>query len=68
MKLPICSQTDASFQYQLTYNLYIAAFIGAGVTLLALVSDDHSHGVSLAALPLQAGTTIGSWDLVTLEV
>lgn len=40
-----------SFQYRMTYDLYIAAFAGAGITLLALVSDYASAGANLAALP-----------------
>jgi len=36
--LPLLMQIS-SHQYQMTYNLYIAAFAGAGITLLALVSD-----------------------------
>lgn len=44
----------------MTYDLYIAAFVGAGITLLALVSDYPSAGTSLAALP-QWGTTIVLW-------
>lgn len=39
----------------MTYDLYIAAFAGAGITLLALVSDYASAGANLAALP-QWGT------------
>lgn len=40
-----------SFQYRMTYDLYIAAFAGAGITLLALVSDYASARASLAVLP-----------------
>lgn len=32
--------TISFFQYRVTYDLYIAAFAGAGITLLALVSDN----------------------------
>lgn len=41
----------SSYQYRMTYDLYIAAFAGAGITLLALVSDYASAGAHLAALP-----------------
>ena len=44
----------------MTYDLYIAAFAGAGITLLALVSDYASAGANLAALP-QWGTTMVLW-------
>ncbi len=47
----------SSYQYQMTYDLYIAAFAGAGITLLALVSDYASAGANLAALP-QWGTIV----------
>lgn len=40
----------SSFQYRMTYDLYIAAFAGAGITLLALVSDYASVRASLAVL------------------
>ena len=50
----------SSFQYRMTYDLYIAAFAGAGITLLALVSDYASARAKLAALP-QQGTTIVFW-------
>lgn len=50
----------SSYQYQMTYDLYIAAFAGAGITLLALVSDYASAGANLAVLP-QWGTTIVLW-------
>lgn len=50
----------SSFQYRMTYDLYIAAFAGAGITLLALVSDYASARVSLALLP-KWGTTIVLW-------
>lgn len=50
----------SSHQYQMTYDLYIAAFAGAGITLLALVSDYASAGANLAALP-QWGTTMVLW-------
>lgn len=40
-----------SRQYQMTYNLYVAAFAGAGITVLALVSGppfvSYSEGVGL---------------------
>lgn len=36
-----------SYQYQMTYDLYIAAFAGAGITLLALVSVYFNTGSSL---------------------
>lgn len=50
----------SSYQYQMTYDLYIAAFAGAGITLLALVSDYASAGANLAVLQ-QWGTTIVLW-------
>lgn len=50
----------SSYQYRMTYDLYIAAFAGAGITLLALVSDYSSTGANLDALP-QWGTTIVLW-------
>lgn len=34
----------------MTYDLYIAAFAGAGITLLALVSDYAEVEASLAAV------------------
>lgn len=52
----------SSFQYRMTYDLYIAAFAGAGITLLALVSDCASTRVNLAARP-QWGTTIVLWHM-----
>lgn len=53
MKISFC-------QYQMTYDLYIAAFAGAGITLLALVSDHGSTGAYSAGLP-QWGNTIVLW-------
>lgn len=53
MKIPFC-------QYRMTYDLYIAAFAGAGITLLALVSDHGSTGAYSAGLP-QWGNTIVLW-------
>lgn len=35
----------------MTYDLYVAAFAGAGITVLALVSDWAPACASLAALP-----------------
>lgn len=46
------------YQYRMTYDLYIAAFAGAGITLLALVSG--SVAAHLAVLP-QCGTTMVLW-------
>lgn len=43
----------SSRQYRMTYDLYVAAFAGAGITLMALVSDYGS-----AVTWLQWGTTI----------
>lgn len=50
----------SSYQYRMTYDLYIAAFAGAGITLLALVSYYGSAGAYSAALP-QWGTTTVLW-------
>lgn len=47
-------------QYRMTYDLYVAAFAGAGITLLALVSDCASAGANLAALT-QWGATMVLW-------
>lgn len=37
------TQTCVVLQFYVTYDLYIAAFAGAGITLLALVSDCPAH-------------------------
>lgn len=39
------TQTCVVLQFYVTYDLYIAAFAGAGITLLALVSDCSVHGL-----------------------
>lgn len=49
-----------SFQYRMTYYLYIAAFAGAGITLMSLVSDYASARANLAVLPWW-GTTMVLW-------
>lgn len=45
----------SSYQYRVTFDLYIAAFAGAGITLLALVSDYPSAGASLATVHFHCG-------------
>lgn len=57
IKMPPLTQISP-YQYRMTYDLYIAAFAGAGITLLALVSG--SVGAYLAVLP-QRGTTMVFW-------
>lgn len=50
-----------SHQYQMTYSLYIAAFAGAGITVLALVSGPtfgllfRGCGAHVTAVPLLSG-------------
>lgn len=39
-------------QYRMTYDLYVAAFAGAGITLMALVSD---YGSAVTWLHLVSG-------------
>lgn len=47
------------FQFQLTYDLFIAAFAGAGITLLALVSKDQTTRITFP------GTTV-TWHVTSL--
>lgn len=42
----------SSRQYRMTYDLYVAAFAGAGVTLMALVSD---YGSAVTLLHFVSG-------------